>query len=181
MNPYYKQSVIVLGVVAPLALIVILLGVAFNYLGKLEKTYEQRKVTYAGFQKHEQQREVLEKKVSEQEVHMGRWNKLLSEPSSTSVNDLIGQAQKRYEGKKFVLTSFRRTGTSGGIGSVSDQQSVQLVLAFRGTFSALQNTFLELETKLPQLQLDSMLLSPKPGANVLEAKLNYSAWEKESK
>lgn len=179
MNPYYKQSVIGLGVAAPLLVIIVLLGVAFNYLGKLERTYEKRKVTYASFREHEKQREMLEKKVSEQDVHMVRWSKLMSEPSSTTVNDLVGQAQKKYEGKKFVLTSFRRAGTAGGIGSVSGQRSVQLILAFRGTFSALQNTFMELETKMPQLQLDSMSLSPKSGSNVLEAQLKYTAWEKD--
>lgn len=180
MNPFYKQSVIVLGVVAPLLLVIVLLGVASNYRAKLEATYKQRKVVYAGFRKHEEQREVLEKKVKEQEVHMLRWNKLMSEPSSTTVNDLIGQAQKKFEGKKFVLTSFRRS-PSGGIGAVNSQASVKLVLAFRGSFTALQTTFLELETKMPQLQLDSMSLKPSKAGNVLDAYLSYTAWEKDSK
>ena len=68
---------------------------------------------------------------------------------------------------------------TGGIGAVSGQPSVQLALAFRGTFGALQSTFLELETKMPQLQLDSMKLSPQRTGNVLEAQLLYTAWEKQ--
>jgi len=179
MNPYYKQSVMGIGVAAPLVLVVALLALASHYRGKLEKTYEQRKVTYGSFRKNEEARVALERKVREQDPHMKRWLGLLEEPSSSTANELIGAAQKRYGGKEFVLTSFRRTSTAGGIGAVSGQPSVQLALAFRGTFGALQSTFLELETKMPQLQLDSMKLSPQHTGNVLEAQLLYTAWEKQ--
>ena len=178
MNPYYKQCIFGIGVAAPLLVVLVLLGVVFHYRGKLEKTYKSRKVEYAKFQQYEQQREELEKKVSEQDPHMVRWMTIMDEPSSSAVNEFIGEAQKKYEGQEFQLTSFRRATASGGIGAASGQSSVQLDLAFRGTFSALQHTFIELETKMPQLQLDRMKLIPQSGGNVLEAKLLYTAWEK---
>ena len=177
MNPFYKKSILGLGVAAPLVLVLVLVTLVSHYRGKFEKTYEQRKITYASYRKNEEQRVALERQVREQEPHMKRWSRLMKEPSSSTANELIGEAQKRYAGKEFVLTSFRRTTTAGGIGAVSGQPSVQLALAFRGTFGALQNTFLELETKMPQLQLDSMKLAPQNNGNVLEAQLLYTAWE----
>ena len=179
MNPFYKQSILGIGVAFPLVVVIALLTVVSHYRGRLEKTYKERKIIYAGFRMQEEQRKALEKKVSEQEPHMVRWLSLMKEPSSSTANEFIGEAQKRYQGKEFVLTSFRRTTAAGGIGAVSNQDSVQLALAFRGTFGALQHTFLELETKMPQLQLDSMKLAPQNNGNVLEASLIYTAWEKQ--
>lgn len=179
MNPYYKQSVLLLGGVLPLVLVVALLGVVFHYRGKLEETYKQRKNNYAKVLQKEEERKALEEKVNSQRPHLERWDSLLNTPSSTYANELIGAAQKRYKGKEFALTSFRQSGNGGSIGVASKQDSVKLDLAFRGTFSALQNTFLELETKMPQLQLDELSLAP--NGNVLNAKVIYSAWEKNEK
>ena len=178
MNDYYKQSVLGIGVAAPFVVLFALLGIVFRQKGKLEKTFKERKVKYASFQQYEQKRAELKKKVDEQAPHMVRWMAVMQEPSSSQVNVFVSEAQKRYAGKEFQLTSFRRASTSGGYGAASAQNSVQLELAFRGTFSALQHTFLELETKMPQLQLDRMNLIPQSNSPVLQAKMTYTAWER---
>ena len=178
MNDYYKQSVLGLGVAAPFVLMVALIGVVFHQKSTLEKTFKERKVKYASFKQYEQKRTALKKKVDEQAPHMTRWMALMQEPSSSQVNVFVSETQKRYKGKEFQLTSFRRAKNSGGYGAASAQSSVQLELAFRGTFSALQHTFLELETKMPQLQLNSLSLLPQGNSPVLQAKINYTAWER---
>ena len=55
---------------------------------------------------------------------------------------------------------------------------VQLHFAFRGTYRALQTAFLELETRMPQLQLDSIKLSRSANQNVLNAAVVYTTWQK---
>jgi hypothetical protein len=178
MNDYYKQSVLGIGVAAPFVVLIALLGVVFHYKGNLEDTFKERKVKHASFKQYEQRRAELKKKVDEQAPHMVRWLGVMQEPASSQVNTFVSEAQKTYEGKEFQLTSFRRATASGGIGAASAQNSVQLELSFRGTYSALQNTFLELETKMPQLQLDRLSLIPQSNAPVLQAKMTYTAWER---
>ncbi|MFP6865468.1 MAG: hypothetical protein VCA35_05960 [Roseibacillus sp.] len=179
MNPHYKEPVIIFGLVAPLLLIVLVFALGFHFRGKFEKTYEARLRKYEDYKSVEAQREALEKKIRTQEPHMNRWMRLFEKPTATAVNGFFSEYQKRQDGKKFQQTKFRRTSSSGGIGGASSQPSIQLQLAFRGTFRALQNAFLELETRMPQLQLDSIKLSiAQPNQDTLNADLIYTAWQK---
>ena len=66
----------------------------------------------------------------------------------------------------------------GGFASVSAQKSSQIRLGFRGTYRGLQRAFLELETRMPQLQLQEIKID----ANSTQASMNnvditYTAWE----
>ena len=111
---------------------------------------------------------------------MKRWMALFDNATGTAVNGLLGEVQKRYKGdKEFQKTSFRRTMSSGGIGGASGQPAMQLQLTFRGTYRGLQNAFLELETQMPHLQLDSIKLKQESNRNLLSADVTYTAWQKE--
>ena len=69
-------------------------------------------------------------------------------------------------------------GGSGGIGSASAQNSSQIRMGFRGTFRTLQRAFLELETRMPQLQLESISLQPVSTSGfLLTAQITYTAWQ----
>ncbi|MEC9055846.1 MAG: hypothetical protein VX633_11100, partial [Verrucomicrobiota bacterium] len=86
--------------------------------------------------------------------------------------------QKEFDATHFQQTAFRPTSTAGGIGGASKQPSMQLNFTFRGTFRALQTAFLELETRMPQLQVDSIKLSRASNQNVLNANVVYTTWQK---
>lgn len=178
MNPHYKDPVIIFGLAVPLLLIVLTLGLGFHFRGKFERTYESRKAQHQTFKSVEAEREALHKKVQEQEPHMNRWMALFEKPPATKVNGFFQDFQKRYDSGEFQLTAFRPTSSPGGIGGACSQSSIQLHLAFRGTYRALQNAFLELETRMPQLQLDSIKLSSQGNQNVLNASVVYTAWQK---
>jgi hypothetical protein len=179
MNPHYKDPVIVFGLVAPVLLVVLTLGLGVHFRGKFEKTYEARKEQFDTYKIAEKQREVLQKKINSQEPHLNRWMALFEKATTTAVSSFFSGFQKQYEGQEFQLTSIRRTSTTGGIGGASEQPSIQLQLGFRGTFRALQNAFLELETRMPQLQMDSFKISVnQPDKKVLNMNLIYTAWQK---
>ena len=121
---------------------------------------------------------MLERKVQSQAPHMHRWMSLFEQPAATSVNTFSRDFQKDYDATHFQQTAFRPTTVAGGIGGASQQPSIQLHFAFRGTYRALQTAFLELETKMPQLQLDSIKLSRAANQNVLNAAVVYTTWQK---
>lgn len=180
MNPHYKDPVIIFGLVAPVLLVVLALGLGMHFRGKFEKTYQARKNQFEDFKSVEAQREALEKRINAQEPHMNRWMALFEKPTATAVNGFFSEYQKKHGGEQIQQTAFRRTTTTGGIGGASAQPSIQLQLGFRGTFRALQNAFLELETRMPQLQLDSLKLSvAQPDNRVLNMDLIYTAWQKQ--
>ena len=83
--------------------------------------------------------------------------------------------------KEFQKTAFERTNTKGGFGTVSAQPSSQLRIVFRGTFRTMQRAFLELESRLPQLQLQELRIDPNPNQQnpspLLNFQVNYTAWE----
>lgn len=180
MNPHYKDPVIIFGMVAPVLLIVITFGLGVHFRGKFEKTYEARKDRFDSFKVVEVQREALQKKINSQEPHLNRWMALFEKSTTTAVSSFFSGFQKKYGGQEFQLTSISPSSTVGGIGGVSEQPSIQLQLGFRGTFRALQTAFLELETRMPQLQMDSFKISvDQPNRKVLNMNLVYTAWQKQ--
>lgn len=178
MNPHYKDPIIVFGLVVPVFLVVATLGLGVHFRGKLETTYEARKKHHQAFKTVEKERRMLERKVQSQAPHMHRWMSLFEQPAATSVNTFFRDFQKDYDATHFQQTAFRPTTVAGGIGGASQQPSIQLHFAFRGTYRALQTAFLELETKMPQLQLDSIKLSRAANQNVLNAAVVYTTWQK---
>ena len=63
MNPHYKDPVIVFGLVVPIVLVVVTLGLGVHFRGKLETTYESRRKHYQTFKTVERERRLLERKV----------------------------------------------------------------------------------------------------------------------
>jgi len=179
MNPHYKESVIIFGLVAPVLLVVIGLGLGVHFQGKMENTYEARRNHHQTFKILERERGVLEQNVQSQAPHMHRWMALFEQPAATTVNTFFREFQNEFDATHFQQTAFRPTSTAGGIGGASKQPSSQLHFSFRGTFRALQTAFLELETRMPQLQLDSIKLSRASNQNVLNANVVYTTWQKQ--
>ena len=179
MNEYYKQPVVVFGVVAPLLGLIVLLAVGFNYRSKFETTYTVRKEQYAEYKKITKQREALEGKIRDQDPHMKRWMALYEQSTSANVNTLLNNVQKRFSNNEFQQTSFRQSGATGGIGGASKQPAVKLQLAFRGTYTGVQSALVEMETTMPHLQMDAMKLRQEANRGLLNAEVTYTAWQKE--
>lgn len=178
MNPHYKDPVIIFGLAAPVLLVVLALGLGAHFRGKFEETYASRKTQYENNKTVEEEGQVLAQMIRTQEPHMNRWMALFEEPPATAVNGFFRDFQARHDSQHIQLIGFRPTPAAGGIGGVSQQPSIQLHLSFRGTFRTLQSAFLELETKMPQLQLDSIKLSTQDGQKTLNAIVVYTAWQK---
>lgn len=179
MNPFYKESIIFFGVVIPVLIVVGAFALVLHYKGELEQSYAVKRSAYVEIQKIEKQRRALETTVGQQDPHMQRWMALFEKPTASAVNGFLTEVQKKFAGEDFQQIAFRRGNSSGGIGGASAQPSIQIQLGFRGTYSALQNAFVELESSMPQLQLDSIKVTPNVNNRVLNADLVYTAWQNE--
>jgi hypothetical protein len=82
--------------------------------------------------------------------------------------------------KEFQRTAFERLGNSSGIGQATAQKSTGIRFNLRGTYRAVQEALLELETRMPNLQLQSLAITPNEPSetSLLNFQVIYTVWEK---
>lgn len=174
----YRQSIILFGIVVPIVAAAAVVGAfgmlksrmvtSFNNKQSNYKTYEQGRL--AGLE--------IEAQVTRQRDHLDRWNEQLSQETASAVATTLRGITEKLPSKEIQQTAFERPGTNAGFGSASAQKSSQIRIAFRGTFRSLQRAFLELETRMPQLQLQELRMDPIPtNSSLMNFQVTYTAWE----
>ena len=105
------------------------------------------------------------------------WDTLLKTSDVGSVSALLKKISARHGGgDKFEQKEFAFVDRATGIGASSQQNSVTYNISMTGTYQALQQSLLSLESRLPNLSLNSIDLKPQNGGQLLEAEISYSAW-----
>ncbi|HEY8961910.1 MAG TPA: hypothetical protein VIM57_06860 [Luteolibacter sp.] len=175
---HYRQSILFFGLVLPLILAAALIGGAFYARQSVIASFAQKEKQFNSYRQNQAGAESIEKELASKRDHVKRWKALLSEETKSQVNNHVRKLQEALPSKEFQQTSTNYPPSTGGFGSVSAQRSSQIRLGFRGTYRTLQRAFLELETRMPQLQLQEIRID----ANSTQASLNnvdvtYTAWE----
>jgi hypothetical protein len=173
----YRQAIVLFGIVVPLAICALLIGIGFMISSKVTASFEEKEQTYKA---HEQGRLAaleIENEVVKQRPHLERWNMQLSEETASTVTTNLREITGNLPPKEIQLSAFEPSAT-GGFGGVSAQKSSQVRIALRGTYRTMQRAFLELETRMPQLQLQDLKMSPNSTqSSLLNFEVSYTAWE----
>jgi len=121
----------------------------------------------------------IETELSRQREDLERWNQLLEQETFSHVTTNLRKIGAELPPKEFQQTAFERLGKATGFGNVSAQKSSGLKFNFRGTFRTMQRAFLELETRMPNLQLQELKIDPNStgDAQLLNFQVTYTAWE----
>lgn len=174
----YRQSIILFGIVIPILIAAAIVGTGFFLKGKMVSSYENKQ---DNFKKYEQGRIAgleIEAQVTRQRQHLDRWKAQLSEETASSVATTLRSIMEHLPSKEIQQTAFERPGSSAGFGTAAAQTSSQIRIAFRGTYRTLQQAFLELETKMPQLQLQELKMDPSSSqSSLMNLQVTYIAWE----
>jgi hypothetical protein len=174
----YRQPIILFGIVVPILIAAVVVGIGSTLKSKMEVSFENKQKT---FKTNEQSRLAameIEGQIIRQRPHLERWNEQLSQETASTVASNLREISTRLPAKEFQQTAFERPSSSGGFGSASAQKSSQLRIAFRGTFRTMQRAFLELETRMPQLQLQDIKIDPNSNqSSLLNFQVTYTAWE----
>ena len=174
----YRQSIALFGIVLPLLATAALVGIAFMLKSKVVASFDNKQANYKTYESGRLAGLEIESQVTRQHPHIERWAALLSEETASAATNNLREISEHLPGKEIQQTAFERVGTSGGFGSVSAQQSSQIRIAFRGTYRTLQRAFLELETRMPQLQLTELHIDPSSSqSTLLNFQVTYTAWE----
>jgi hypothetical protein len=175
---HYRKSIALFGIVLPLVAAAILVSVCHMLKSKMVASFDSKSQHYKSFKHSQRSALEIEAKASRERQHVERWKALLSEETASAVTSNLRIISEQLPSKEFQQTAFERPSGSGGFGTVSAQKSSQIRIAFRGTFRTMQRMFLELETRMPQLQLEELRIDPSTNqSSLLNFQVSYTAWE----
>ncbi len=174
----YRQSIILFGGAAPVLCAAVVVAIGFAVKSKMATSFELKQSTYKANEQSRLAGLEVETMVTRQREHLLRWDQQLSQETASAVATNLREISEQLPGKEIQQTAFERPNSSGGFGSASAQNSSQIRIAFRGTFRTLQRAFLELETRMPQLQLQEFKMDPvATSSSLMNFQVTYTAWE----
>lgn len=174
----YRQSIVLFGVVLPVLCVAIVVGIGSMLKSKMAASFELKQRTYKTYQQSRLAALEIETEVTRQREHLERWNEQLSQETASTVATNLREISEALPDKEIQQTAFERPSGSGGFGAATAQNSSQIRIAFRGTYRTLQRAFLELETRMPQLQLQEIKMDPiATHASLMNLQVTYTAWE----
>lgn len=176
---FYRQSIILFGIVLPFVACAAVVGAGFAFKAKSAASFEEKKLLYKESEASRLGSQVIERQVSQTRPHFERWEKELEKETSTAITSHLKEIGDMLPPKEFQQTAFERPNGKGDLGTPNGQNSSSVKLAFRGTFRSVQRAFLELETRMPQLQLEELKIDPSNSStSTLNFQVSYTAWEK---
>jgi hypothetical protein len=175
----YRQTIILFGIILPVVATAAVVGLGFLLKSKMEESFNGKVASFKTYELGRQAELEIETEVTRRRPDMDRWYSQLSQETKSSVNKNIREITDKLPSKEITITAIDPSNTKAGFGSISAQASSQVRISFRGTFRTMQRTFLELETRMPQLQLQELRIDPNAGqsSSLLNFQANYTAWE----
>jgi hypothetical protein len=176
---FYRQSIVLFGFVLPFVVCAAVVGGGFAIKAKASASFLEKQALYKNAETNRIGALGLEAQVSKKRPHVERWTSQLQKETASSISSHLKEIGDMLPAKEYQRTSVEYPTGSTGFASASAQNSSQVKLAFRGTFRSVQQAFIELETRMPQLQLQELKIDPSSSsASTLNFQVTYTAWEK---
>jgi hypothetical protein len=174
----YRQTIILFGIIVPIVIAALVIGLGSTVKSRMTESFLNKQSTFKTSEQSRLAGLEIEAQVTRQRAHLIRWNEQLSQEMASTVASNLKDISSKLPSKEYQQTAFERPSATGGFGSASAQNSSQLRIAFRGTFRTMQRAFLELETRMPQLQLQDLKIDPSSTqSSLLNFQVTYTAWE----
>lgn len=176
---FYRQSIVLFGIIIPIIMTAAFISAFFILKAKIQTSLNDKQQAYQTHKKTLSRSSLIEKEVNYKRGQLENWNNQLAQEAPNEVATTIREIASRLPSKEIQQTAFERPNGSSGFGAVSKQNSSQIQIAFRGTYRTMQKTFLELESRIPRLQLQSLKIDPNASqSSLLNFQVTYTAWEK---
>ena len=176
--PLYRQPIILFGAVLPVVATAALIGIFSMIKSNMVASAEIKQKSFTASEAGRIAGLEIEAQVGRQRPHLDRWKTQLSHETASAVTTNLREISEQLPAKEIQQTAFERPSGSGGFGAISAQTSSQIRIAFRGTYRTMQRAFLELETRMPQLQLQDLKIDPSTNqSSLLNFQVTYTAWE----
>jgi hypothetical protein len=175
---HYRQSIAIFAIVVPAILTAAVIGAGISIKSKMSASFETKLASYKEYETGRLSALELETQVNKQRPLSEQWEAMLKQETASTVTSNLRQITEHLPPKEIQQTAFEPL-EKGGFGSASAQKSSQIRIALRGTFRTMQRAFHELETRMPQLQLQDLKIDTAANqASLLNFQVTYTAWEK---
>jgi molybdopterin converting factor small subunit len=175
---YYRQSIILFGIVVPFLICAIAIGGCIYAIGDFQQTLKTKQAEFKTNSTLQKTIKELEKEVGAERPYLERWTEDLSKETASSVSNNLRRITSKLPPKEIIQTAFEPSATKGGFGSASAQKSSIVKVGFRGTYRTIQRALLELESIMPQLHIVDMKMDPISGENsMINMQVTYTVWE----
>lgn len=178
MNINYKKSVLIFGLLIPLLFISALTVVVLMKASDIAKTYQAKDSVMKTNKMIKLQNQNLSKKAEEQKEMLLAWDAMLSSDSRRSFLEDWKKVSKQFNTKEFRQELPIWNNKSLGLGMSVSQPASQVTINFDASYRAMQIAMMEMETKLPQMQLDTMEIKPSENKGILSFKTTFTIWRK---
>lgn len=176
---FYRQSIIVFGFVLPAVLCAAVVGGGIVLKSKATASFQAKQSLHRASEANNNGSRAIEAQISRKREYVELWRSQLDKETSNTLTSHLKEIADKLPPKEFQQTAFERPNGTGGVASASAQNSSQVRLAFRATYRSMQKAFIELETRMPQLQLQELKIDPSPSsASTMNFQVTYNAWEK---
>jgi hypothetical protein len=173
----YRQTIIIFGIVLPIVAAALVVGISLMLKSKMTASFDNKQKNYKTYEQGRIAGLEIESQVARQREHLDRWEGSLAQETASSVATNLRTIIDELPPKEIQQTAFERPNSGGGLGNAAGQGSSQIRIAFRGTYRTLQRAFLELETRMPQLQLQELRIDPSSQSSLMNFQVTYTAWE----
>lgn len=175
----YRQAIALFGFVLPVVLATVVIGGALFVKSKATASFDEKVRHFQTYEQKKTGAQQLEAEISRQRDHLDYWREIIPVETATRTNISVNlsEIEKKLPSKEFQKTAQDFPSSRNGFASVSAQNSSQVELGFRATFRSMQRALAELETRMPQLQLQAIRIDPGSQSNSLNFEVSYTAWE----
>ncbi|MBK1882601.1 hypothetical protein JIN85_09250 [Luteolibacter pohnpeiensis] len=176
----YKTPIIMFGIVLPMTIAIAIIGACVVVNSKLNHSFEEKQRKYTTNDQNRKIAQAIEIQIGKQRPHIERWANDLNRETASAFSENLGKIRSELPAKEFQQTApLNRENNQAGFGAISAQNSSRVSIGFRGSFRTVQKAFLELETRMPRLQLEQFDITPAAGpVPQLDFKVTYTSWEK---
>ena len=175
---FYRQSIILFGFVVPFAICAAVVGGGVVLKSKTSVTFLEKQSLFKSAENDRVGALGIEAQISKKRSHMERWLSQVEKETANSITSHLKQIGDSLPAKEFQQTAVEYPSGRAGFATASAQDSSQVRLAFRGTYRSVQLALAELESRMPQLQLQDFKIDPASSTSSLNFQVTYTAWEK---
>ena len=176
----YKKPIILFGIVIPTVIAILIVVICFQAKTKVAMTYETKVQQYKNYQISKISAVEIETQIERQREAYEQWMKVIEQDPFTLLNANMKILAGKLPSKEFQQPLPERMTNKIGFGTVSAQNSEALRFNLKGTFRTTQKALVELETRMPNLQLQDLRIDPNNSgaSSIINVQLTYTAWEK---
>ncbi len=180
----YSGPIVKNGVVIPMLFLLVLIGGIAYGLSKIKTEGAAREKIYGEYLIRVKNANLLESQLKPGRDRQKKMVELLKAEIKPAISKYLGESMTRYKDKDYELqqVSMKHIEDRGAVGNMVQANLSKVQMTFRGGYGPMQETLFDLESQMPQLQMEKIVIARTKsfGVNQREAltfNVDYIAWK----